>query len=219
MVTDRDDRPARLAREREGEGRPPRPAARMGRERDRPDRMSGGVGDGAEDAHEAPGGGEAAALHLHDVGARRAHDRVTLLRIVDHATDGRNDDRTGAPLEERLAFPENRCVASDHPRRRHEVPGLQTYGKCPGEPERDDRALRKRPRRSEPDAGRSRSSPPRRPLLRSEGTSEDGRPGIAGATRQFRVQATLRTVSRTLSDVASVAAGSNPEWMAQCSQR
>ena len=191
----------------------------MGRERDRPDRMSGGVGDGAQHAHEAPRGGEAAALHLHDVGARRARDRVTLLRIVDHATDGRNDDRTGAPLEERLAFPENRCVASDHTRRRHEIPGLQTDGECPGEPERDDRALRKRPRRSEPDAGRSRSSPPRRPLLRSEGTGKDRPTRHAFATRQFSVQATLRTVSRTLSDVASVAAGSNPEWMAQCSQR
>jgi hypothetical protein len=63
-----------------------------------------------------------------------------------------------------------------------------------------------------------RARPARGALLDREGAGEDERLAVGGGG-QVSVQARLRTVSRTLSEVASVAAGSKPEWIAQCSQR
>ncbi len=175
--------------------------------REAADRLLGRVGDGPNDPGQATRRGKDGALGIDRDRAGALGELPPLDRVVDDAAGVANDGGERAGDAKRLVFPEDRAVDVDHASRRQERARRETRDERAGEPERDEP-----PFGEPPPSARARAEAPcpgRGSLLDRQRADE----------RQRRVQARLRTVSRTLSVVAIVAAGSKPEWMPQCSQR
>jgi hypothetical protein len=177
--------------------------------RQAPERAARRVGDGLHGAGETAAHRKHAALHVDRVRAGSRRERRALAGIVHDAPRRAEHAGPRSRQEKRLARPQRRAALVHDLAYRHERARLEVAAERAGEPERDEPSVRERRGRAEPDADDPRRRPPRRTLLGGEGADEN----------QFIVQARLRAVSRRLSLVASVAAGSNPEWIAQWSQR
>ncbi len=100
-------------------------------------------------------------------------------------------------------------ILSDDGSSSQESPRFEPSSECTSDSEGRETALWKGLSGPDADTGNSCPSLTRGSFLGFERASE----------RQRRVQARLLTVSLTLEVAAIVAAGSNPEWIPQCSQR
>ena len=195
--------------------RPRDPPARRDGAGETAERLLRRIRDRADDAGKATGGRERADLHVDGRGTRSLGECRALVRIVDDPPGGAEDGRLRARNVERASLPEHATVLVDDARRAEKGARAKPAPQGAGDSESNDLAVWEREPRADADPRDLRAPPLRRPLLDCERADEEG-PGRVG---QLIVQARLRTVSRTLADVASVAAGSKPEWIAQCSQR
>ena len=144
------------------------------------------------------------------VGARPLVQRAALGGVVDDLVDGDDRRRPGAGHAERGALPENDAVPIDDACRVEHLAAREPVVEPAGETEGDDRALGQRAAGADSDDGGSRPQLAGDALLR---------PRRAGERHPVKVQAMLRTVSLMLEVAAKAAAGSKPQWIAQCSQR
>ena len=161
-------------------------------------------------AVQPPASGERPALEVDRVGAGQLVQPAPLGRIVHDLVGREHRRRLRAGDAERPALPEHRAFGVDHAGRVEHGAGGEAVAQRACEPERDDRPLGHAVRGAEPDERRARAGATGDPPLRPRG---------AGEGHPVSVHAALRTLSRMLPAAANAADGSNPEWIAQCSQR
>ena len=157
-----------------------------------------------------PGACQRARLHVGRVGAGPFVQPAALARVVDDGVDRDDRPRPCALDTERRSLPEHRAVGVDDACRVEHLAAREPVVEAAGEPEGHDLPVGQRALAPMPTSDRAGAELARGALLGLRG---------AGQRHPVNVQAMLRTVSLMLDVAANAAAGSKPQWIAQCSQR